>query len=589
MKRKTITRLAQGLSLLLFLFLLWRMVWPLPELFLPADIFLHLDPSVALSIPLAAREILPGLWPGLLLLLLAFPAGRFFCGMICPMGATLDLARFLLAKILGPARSKRASGSDPESVPSGGKLFPRTDFRQAKYLILAAVLGAALLGVNLVFWVSPLPLITRLYALALHPLALLAGHGLLPAGQAVLAPLDLPELAYAHIELRRFDSLPFLVFFFGFLFGLERLKPRFWCRYCCPAGALLALCSLRPLWRRRVASCLHCGRCSRQCPMEAIAPAGFPSRSRECLVCRECLDVCPAKGTFFSCKETGRLEREGAAAREGAAGLKGTFGALAPVQGALAEGRALPSRRAFLGAAGSGVVLAALEMSGAHSLLGGEVQGLLWPAACIRPPGALPEPDFLIRCLRCGQCMKACPGNALQPAWLEAGPEGMFSPLLLPRRGPCEPDCHVCGALCPTRAITPLPPEEKCWAKVGTAVVDPGLCLAWAQGRRCVVCEEVCPYGAVATLQDARSRFGPLPVPVVKPERCFGCGYCEYYCPVRIPAITVKPLGALRLSGSGYAEAGRAAGLRLLPAEKIRAPAPDDPPEGALPPGFSPL
>jgi NAD-dependent dihydropyrimidine dehydrogenase PreA subunit len=124
---------------------------------------------------------------------------------------------------------------------------------------------------------------------------------------------------------------------------------------------------------------------------------------------------------------------------------------------------------------------------------------------------------------------------------------------------------------------------------VGTAVVDPGRCLAWAHGRRCVVCEEVCPYGAVAVVQDSRARSG-LPVPVVKPDRCFGCGYCEYYCPVRVPAIAVQPLGALRLAGSRYADAGRAAGLLLLPAEKDASPgaSPDDLPEDALPPGFSP-
>jgi NAD-dependent dihydropyrimidine dehydrogenase PreA subunit len=100
-----------------------------------------------------------------------------------------------------------------------------------------------------------------------------------------------------------------------------------------------------------------------------------------------------------------------------------------------------------------------------------------------------------------------------------------------------------------------------------------------------VVCEEVCPYGAVAVIQDSRARFG-LPVPVVRPERCFGCGYCEYYCPVRVPAIAVQPLGALRLADSRYAAAGRAAGLLLRPADE--APGGDPLPEGVLPPGFTP-
>jgi MauM/NapG family ferredoxin protein len=590
---RLVQRLVQTLGLLLFLFLLWKTVWPLPALPLPADTFLHLDPLVAVGIPLAAREILPGLWPGLILLAVTVLAGRIFCGYLCPLGVSLDLVRFLLRKIFGPPASgggekaRRSSGgparTGPEAAPSRRTGTSGFRPRHVKYLILAAILGAALVGVNLVFWASPLSLVTRLYSLVLHPLALLAGHELLPLGQSVLASLDMPDLAYAHVSLRRFDALPFVVVLFAALFRLERVKPRFWCRYCCPAGALLALCSLRPLWRRRVWTCTGCGRCAGECPTGAIAPSGVFTRHPECIACRKCTDVCPVRGTRFLCREGMPAAVEaGAAAGKGA-----TSGAAAHVP-AIPAGRTLPSRRAFLASAGAGVALAAVEISGARSLLSGEPQGLLWPEACIRPPGALPEPDFLTRCIRCGQCMKACPTNSLQPAGFAVGLEGVFSPFLTPRRGPCEPDCHVCGSVCPTRAITPLPQEEKHWAKVGTAVVAPGRCLAWAEGRRCVVCEEVCPYGAVAVIQNSGARFG-VPVPVVRPDRCFGCGYCEYYCPVRMPAIVVQPLGALRLAGSRYAEAGRAAGLSLIPAGKAEAPweAPEDVPEGALPPGFT--
>ena len=60
---------------------------------------------------------------------------------------------------------------------------------------------------------------------------------------------------------------------------------------------------------------------------------------------------------------------------------------------------------------------------------------------------------FQAQCIRCGECMRACPTNTLQPAWLRAGPTGMFSPCLTPVRGPCEPLCTRCGDVCPFTAV----------------------------------------------------------------------------------------------------------------------------------------
>src|SRR5438445_10483227 len=34
------------------------------------------------------------------------------------------------------------------------------------------------------------------------------------------------------------------------------------------------------------------------------------------------------------------------------------------------------------------------------------------PAAWLRPPGALAEPDFLSTCSRCGTCVAVCPAQA---------------------------------------------------------------------------------------------------------------------------------------------------------------------------------
>jgi succinate dehydrogenase/fumarate reductase-like Fe-S protein len=61
--------------------------------------------------------------------------------------------------------------------------------------------------------------------------------------------------------------------------------------------------------------------------------------------------------------------------------------------------------------------------------------------ARIRPPGALDEFNFLERCIHCGECMKVCPNHALHPSFTEAGPEGLWTPVLVARIGYCEPGC----------------------------------------------------------------------------------------------------------------------------------------------------
>ncbi|MDR2800615.1 MAG: 4Fe-4S dicluster domain-containing protein [Desulfovibrio sp.] len=560
---------AQAASLSLFWFLLFSTAWPLAELWLPADFFLRMDPLAAVLAPLAGRQWIAPLVPGLAVLAFSFVAGRFFCGWLCPFGATLTLARRLL-RTKAPDAQKREEGIFSDGWERGA--------RNVKFFALAVMLGAAALGVNNFYWGSPIPLITRFYALLAHPLLLLLSSFGLTLGQPLFTALDMQALQYLDLPARRFDSLYFLLAFFCLLFLLERRYPRFWCRCLCPAGALLGLASQRPLLRRRVTGCVQCSRCARLCPMEAINPRTMRTRHNECLVCRSCADICPAQAITFS--PWGQLSR------------KVTEGATAPGIPHLPESGVshlppLPSRRAFLGSAGMGMLLAGVQYSGAHSLLNADNRQV--SPACIRPPGAIPEPVFLALCLRCGECMKVCPSNALQPAWLAAGPEGLFSPVLTPRRGPCVPDCNACGRVCPTHAIRTLPLEEKGWARVGTAVVRQNTCLAWAQGRACVVCQEVCPYGAVK-LQKMEGLA--VPAPVVADDRCYGCGYCERHCPVSVSAIVVEALNALRLTSESYKQTAQAAGMDYTLSDSHGGKGSDaghaqELPDGGLPPGFS--
>jgi polyferredoxin len=96
---------------------------------------------------------------------------------------------------------------------------------------------------------------------------------------------------------------------------------RAFCKYLCPSSAILRWTSRPALLRvaARADACDACGACTRVCPMDievaALAAAGRPVVSGECVLCQRCVQACPsgALRLAFGPSPRGRphLERPG--------------------------------------------------------------------------------------------------------------------------------------------------------------------------------------------------------------------------------------------------------------------------------------
>ena len=158
----------------------------------------------------------------------------------------------------------------------------------------------------------------------------------------------------------------------------------------------------------------------------------------------------------------------------------------------------------------------------------------------IRPPGARYEPDFNARCIKCGQCVDACPYDTLKLATTDAGiPIG--TPYFIPRETPCYMCEDIpCIAACPTGALDPAL-EDIDDSRMGLAVIDIENCLSW-QGLRCEICFRECPLqGQAISVEHHPRRLSKhaMFVPVVHSDACTGCGICEKACPTQEAAIRV--------------------------------------------------
>lgn len=290
---------------------------------------------------------------------------------------------------------------------------------------------------------------------------------------------------------------------------------REWCNAVCPVGTLLGAVSSKSLFRVSIDpdKCNGCGSCERGCKASCIDSANHTIDSSRCVDCFDCIEGCHKDAISFRF-----------------VGLKKN-----PDR---KSGPVNPGRRAFLAMA---AFLAIPRRAGAQEK---KVDGGLAPVTpkqepvrgCrIVPPGAMSVKAFESRCTSCMLCVSACPNGVLRPG-------NLLDDALRPRvgydKGWCRPECTVCTDVCPSGAIRPIAREEKTLIKIGTAKVNPDLCLAASGDESCGNCARRCPTGAITMVVDKNTGISR---PTVAEDQCIGCGACEYLCPVGpVSAITVE-------------------------------------------------
>jgi MauM/NapG family ferredoxin protein len=477
------------------------------EIAYPVRVFLHFDPLILITTFLSSYVVPAALLLSLITIAFTLVFGRVFCGWVCPLGTLNDC----MSRLTPQKRRKEHLGDRA---------------RRLKYYIFVFVLVSSLFTLQIAGLADPISLLIRSLAVAAEPAMNLMVHTVFNLLYRAQIPVvtAISEAVYGLLKqyVLAFRQ-PFFYqgIFIGSIFAAILLanlfRRRLWCTSLCPLGALLGLITqISPLKRTVGRGCTSCNLCVQECRTGAAADLKGEWKKAECVLCGECQEDCPVEAVRF-----------------GFASAK-----MRKVAGIDLQ------RRGLIASLCSALFIIPLIRT--NPLVNRSAGSL------IRPPGALPEDQFLRRCVRCGECMKVCLTNGLQPALLEAGPEGIWTPRFDFHIGYCQYYCTLCGQVCPTGALKKLSQAEKTSTKIGLAYIDKNRCIPYAQGVECLVCEEHCPtpdkaikfeQADVMTLRGRRR----IRRPVIDLKLCIGCGICEYKCPLHDqPAIICTRLGESR-------------------------------------------
>lgn len=442
----------------------------------------------------------------LILALLTLVFGRLYCSVICPLGITQDIVIWM-RRVFSSKKNRRLG------------LYRFTPEHKAwRYGFLGLFIVVAVLGL--------ISLVPMSFAGILDPYSIygrIAGQGIVPlwrGGASAVAEAqaangnylfagEVPAaLANFNIAVSVVAAVTFIIVT---VFAIR--TGRGYCNTVCPVGTILGFLSrfslLRPLIDE--SKCNRCGSCGRKCKAKCIDTKNHVIDLSRCVVCLDCINNCTQGAISYGFRR--KTVKKAVAAESGVTTVK-------------AE-KTDNSRRAFL--VGTAIVAGAAAASAADKVTDGGLAPIKAKkrhkdAAPAVPAGAISLRHFRSHCTACQLCISECPNNVLRPG---TSLDGFMQPVMVFTDGFCRTDCNRCSQVCPTGALRPISVEEKTAWKIGTAVVDPEICISAAYGQACGNCVRHCPAESISMVKGENGHMRP----VVNESICIGCGNCEYHCP----------------------------------------------------------
>ncbi|MBN1340065.1 MAG: 4Fe-4S binding protein [Bacteroidales bacterium] len=425
-------------------------------------------------------------------LILSFLFGRVYCSFLCPLGALQDVFFFFSKRMY--RKKKRMKYSRPHNT--------------LRYGLLLAAAVPLFFGTALVLsLLDPYSVFGKIFSNLVRPV-----YYALNNFGALLS--ETTGNYWLFREPYKGSPLPATLFsgaLLALVFILVWKKGRLYCNTVCPAGTFLGIVSRASLFRIRInrGLCTGCGICSSVCKAECIDPASRRIDYSRCVVCFDCLQVCPHDGVGFTASPLkipdSRVTEETEARR--------SF---------LKTGLALPA-----------ALFLFLRKGVASVPVEGKIPVVKKFPVC--PPGSFSIARFTERCTACYLCVSACPTRVLQPSFLEYGWAGFMLPFMDYKTSFCNFECTLCGEICPTGAILPLESGIKKLTQLGKAHFIKENCIVYTDEKDCGACSEHCPTKAVNMVHYKSN----LTIPEVNEDICIGCGACEYACPTVPKSIYV--------------------------------------------------